>query len=153
MNEPQKRELKKRLAARLKEIAAEHGSDLVSDAYATALRDALNERLEARLGRVAKSSYISSILPYPREFLYADHSHEMSEWEWHRPPGADHDSIREKDGKKTFITQPYGLSWRCLKDLVAYCEAHELEATINVGAPYSATACLLVEIRHGKDSK
>lgn len=49
-----------------------------------------------------------------------------------RPPGADHDSLWNKDGKPAvFVTQPYRLSWDSMVRMVDYCRQHALEADIS----------------------
>jgi hypothetical protein len=53
------------------------------------------------------------------------------------PPGTDHPSLWNKDGKpELFISQPYGLSWGKLRELVAFCETHGLEVNMDAGTSW-----------------
>lgn len=63
-------------------------------------------------------------------------------------PGADHSVLWLKDGKPArFTTQPYGLSWETLRELVRYCEDRGLEAHIDARmAWHFPTQTILVEI-------
>jgi|CZCA01.1.fsa_nt_gi hypothetical protein len=46
----------------------------------------------------------------------------------------DHVSLWIKDGKPfSFVTQPYGLSLEDLKEIVAYCEEHNLDVFVDAG--------------------
>jgi hypothetical protein len=48
------------------------------------------------------------------------------------PPGTDHPSLWNKDGKPyCFVSQPYGLSHRTLREILAYCEANGFEVEID----------------------
>jgi len=48
------------------------------------------------------------------------------------PPGSDHVSLWNKDGKASMlVSQPYDLSYRTLKEMLAFCEDHGLEVDIS----------------------
>lgn len=48
------------------------------------------------------------------------------------PPGSDHISLWNKDGKASLlVSQPYGLAYRTLKEIMAYCEKYGLEVRID----------------------
>jgi hypothetical protein len=48
----------------------------------------------------------------------------------------DHSELRKKDGKKTYISQPYGLSLRDLEDLVAQCHRFGMDVQIDARSWY-----------------
>jgi len=50
----------------------------------------------------------------------------------HTAPGSDHTFLLLKDGKPClYYTQPYGITWDTLVELVACCQRHGLEAIID----------------------
>lgn len=66
-----------------------------------------------------------------------------------RPPGADHDSLWLKDGKPyVYVSQPYGLSAREMRELVSMCDRHGLEAYASAWPSWHFPgAVLTVEIK------
>lgn len=66
------------------------------------------------------------------------------------PPGADHlRFVIRKDGTRELLSQPYGLSWDALRDLVAWCEGHELVAEVDAYSGHFPGQTLAVRIRRG----
>lgn len=65
-----------------------------------------------------------------------------------RPPGADHTSLLFQLGKPvSFISQPYGLGWSTLKELVELCSKRGLEASIDASTSWHFPGrTLLVDI-------
>ncbi len=60
-------------------------------------------------------------------------------------PAADHLSEWKRDGKTAAITsQPYGVSYRSLKEMVAYCERNGLEADIEAGSWWFPGSTVLI---------
>lgn len=50
----------------------------------------------------------------------------------HRAPGADHDRILLKEGKPAvYISEPYGIGWDELQELVDFCRKYGLTAEID----------------------
>lgn len=67
-------------------------------------------------------------------------------------PGADHISEWIKDGKtEIIVSQPYGLSWRALKEIVSFCEAKGLEAEIDAGSWWFPGRTLVLEYRKASE--
>lgn len=49
------------------------------------------------------------------------------------PPGGDHDTLWLKDGRpEIYLMQPYGLGWRKMRELIAFCLQHGLKADVDV---------------------
>jgi predicted TIM-barrel fold metal-dependent hydrolase len=49
----------------------------------------------------------------------------------------DHPSLWIKAGKPfSFVSQPYGLSLQDLREIVAYCEEHDLDVSVDAGASW-----------------
>jgi hypothetical protein len=138
------------LAKQLEGLIQKMGADTVERAFSQAIQTTLKQRLQDRLGSESESNQIATMLPYPRRLLYTP-SHERMDWENQRPPGYDHANLYEKDGVKTFTSEPYSLSWKDLKELVEYCEKENLEVSVTTGSPHFATACLLMEFERAKN--
>ena len=140
-----------KLALAFTQVIEKYGVDAVERAYSKTLSGTLRSRLESRYGEQQDSHKISQMLPYPRELLYS--TNDRLGWEGQVPPGADHSLLFKGPDGYTFVTQPYGLSFKDMKDLVSYCSKLELKAEIRVGAPHFATSCLLITIRSDSDAK
>lgn len=62
-------------------------------------------------------------------------------------PGDDHVEHREKDGVRSYISQPYGLHWEQIRALVKHCEANGLTVSIDPRSWYFPGECCAVVIR------
>ncbi|EEG78368.1 hypothetical protein [Dethiobacter alkaliphilus] len=69
------------------------------------------------------------------------------------PPGADHKSIWNKDGKPyAYVMQPYSLGWTDLKALVDFCEQHGLDMSMDAQSSwdYPGRTMLIVLTKKAK---
>jgi hypothetical protein len=58
---------------------------------------------------------------------------EMNTWP---VPAQDHVIYHEKNGKRTIVSQPYGLSLKDLKEIVEFCEEKQIDARVEACAPH-----------------
>lgn len=69
-------------------------------------------------------------------------------------PGGDHERRWKKKGSTdTFTSEPYELSLRELREFVAFCDEHKLDACISTGSRHFPSSCLLVVIRRKEDKE
>lgn len=65
--------------------------------------------------------------------------------ELRRAPGSDHTRLFLKDKRPhIFTSEPYGLGWDDLKEIVAYCKEHGLEASVDAWDSWHFPGCTLL---------
>ena len=70
-----------------------------------------------------------------------------------RLPGADHDGLWLRDGKPwAWTTQPYGLRHECLRAMLDFCDAHDLEMTVSGGSWHFLGSTVLVVITRQEEA-
>jgi len=71
------------------------------------------------------------------------------------PPAGDHDTLWLKKGKPdTYLMQPYQLTWKDMKNLVAFCEKNGLQADVTPWPSFHFPSNVIsVHIRREKWSK
>ncbi len=112
--------------ASLQELAAAEGVNKAERAFAEAVSDEIRRRETEGL-RESTSCCIKWLLG--RRCYYHGGGNDRHACE---PPATDHASLWNKNGKpEMFVSQPYGISWRQLRAIVAFCEAHGLEVSID----------------------
>jgi hypothetical protein len=70
------------------------------------------------------------------------------------PPGADHSSLWNRDGKPVvFVTQPYSLGVDTMRELVAFCDRWGLDACVSAWPSWHYPAAVVtVEITRKGES-
>jgi hypothetical protein len=114
-----------------------HGHDFVDRAFSEAMREPNREMFAEKYGVKLSGGQrdVIRLLGKRGQYGYMDH----------RPPGTDHESLWNKDGKPAvFVSQPYGLTWETLQELVEFCKAKGLAFEVDTGGWHFTTACLLV---------
>jgi hypothetical protein len=67
-------------------------------------------------------------------------------------PWLDHVAIWNQDGRPAlFTSQPYGLSWEALCDLVDYCRQHGLRANVDASSWHFPGSTLLITVKAGRE--
>jgi len=135
-----------RVTELLDRLMSRYGEAFVADAFSAAVEGRLLERLRSRFGESTSEPRIATLLDYPRRLLYTEEKGRV-DWENQTFPGEDHSDVREKDGERTFTTEPYGISWENLAGMVDYCRKNGLQADVSTGSPHNATSCVLVTVR------
>lgn len=135
-------------------LAEEGGADLAERAFAQAMSPVLNREYANR--RIPSRESLPCLHRLQGQTCMAPR-----EWDGRPccdsaiPPGSDHlSSWKKKDGATILVSQPYGIRYETLRELVAYCECHGLEADIDAyGSWHFPGHTLLVEVEKKNESR
>lgn len=131
----------------MKKLCSKYDPSLVYEAAKYETLDHNRRRQYDRRGKHLGHD-ISGMLPYPRDLLYSDHHSERQEWENMKAPREDHPSLYEKDGVRTFYSEPYTLSWKDLVETVIFCEQHGLQASISGSSAHNPGCTFTVKYHY-----
>jgi hypothetical protein len=136
------------------ELLNESDVGTVRRAYAEVVHEKLKEHFQNKypMGKRLKRSRGVACVGKLLGKRCGQHNYYQLHCETHQPPAADHVELYNRNGKpEVYVSQPYGLSWESLKNLVSFCETHGLEAEIDTGSWHFPDNTLLVEIKKAEE--